>query len=56
VTAWLFPTGVTTHVLLTADLRNLTVRLRYPAVRELLVAYGQPEFYEELLALLGLPA
>jgi hypothetical protein len=52
VTAWLFPTGVTTHVLLTAGLRNPTVRLRYPAVRELVVAYGQREFYEELLALL----
>jgi hypothetical protein len=53
VTAWLFPTGVTTHVLLTAGLRNPTVRLRYPAARELLIAYGHPEFYEELLALLG---
>jgi hypothetical protein len=51
VAAWLFPTGVTTHVLLTAGLRNPTVRLRYPAVRELLIEYGRP--YEELLRLLG---
>jgi hypothetical protein len=27
--AWLFPTGVTCHVLLVAALRNPTVRLRY---------------------------
>ena len=53
VTAWLFPTGVTTHVLLTAGLRNPTVRLRYLAVRELLAAYDRLEVYPELLALLG---
>lgn len=50
---WLFATGVTTHVLLTAGLRNPTVRLRYPAVRELLLAHGRPEWHEELLDLLG---
>jgi hypothetical protein len=33
VLTWLFPTGVTTHVLLTAGLRNPTVRLRYLAAR-----------------------
>jgi hypothetical protein len=53
VTAWMFPTGVTTHVLLTAGLRNPTVRLRYLATRELLIEYGHPELYEELLQLLG---
>ncbi|MEV7802285.1 hypothetical protein AB0O28_04995 [Microbispora sp. NPDC088329] len=53
VTAWLFPAGITTHVLLTAGLRNPTVRLRYPAVRELLRAYGRMDVYEELLGLLG---
>lgn len=53
VTAWLFPAGVTTHVLLTAGLRNPTVRLRYPAARELLRAYGRMDVYEELLGLLG---
>ncbi|MEU8195071.1 hypothetical protein AB0C10_14965 [Microbispora amethystogenes] len=53
VTAWLFPAGITTHVLLTAGLRNPTVRLRYPAVRELLHACGRTDVYEELLGLLG---
>ncbi|MEU9319907.1 hypothetical protein [Streptomyces sp. NPDC048295] len=53
VTSWLFPTGVTTHVLLVAALRNPTVRLRYPAVREVLDAYGQSQLYPELLELLG---
>lgn len=53
VTGWLFPTGVTTHVLLTAGLRNPTVRLRYLAARSLLLEYGRPEVHEELLGLLG---
>jgi hypothetical protein len=51
--AWLFPAGVTTHVLLTAGLRNPTVRLRYLAVRALLADHGRRELHEELLALLG---
>ncbi|HEU5139978.1 MAG TPA: hypothetical protein VFT51_08395 [Bacillales bacterium] len=53
VTQWLFPTGVTTHVLLVAALRNPTVRLRYLAAREVLFEYGCPDLYEELLELLG---
>ncbi|MFJ2373060.1 hypothetical protein ACIOZL_09680 [Streptomyces sp. NPDC087769] len=53
VMSWLFPTGVTTHVLLVAALRNPTVRLRYPAAREVLDAYGQAHLYPELLELLG---
>jgi len=53
VIAWLFPTGVTTHILLLAGLQNPTVRKRYLAVRELLADYGQPAIYEPLLALLG---
>ncbi|MFK0099753.1 hypothetical protein [Streptomyces sp. NPDC091040] len=53
VMAWLFPTGVTTHLPLVAALRNPTVRLRYPAVRDVLTAYGQEARYPELLALLG---
>ncbi|WP_405900607.1 hypothetical protein OG242_26970 [Streptomyces sp. NBC_00727] len=53
VMAWLFPTGVTTHLPLVAALRNPTVRLRYPAVRDVLTAYGQEALYPELLALLG---
>lgn len=51
--AYAFPAGVTCHVLLTAALRNPTVRLRYLRVRELLTAHGRPELYEELLTLLG---
>lgn len=53
VTAWLFATGVTTHVLLVAGLRNPTVRRRYLAVRELLADYGRLDAYEPLLGLLG---
>ncbi len=50
---WLFPTGVTTHVLLVAGLKNPTVRQRYVAVRELLADYGHLDFHETLLELLG---
>jgi len=53
VLAWLFGTGVTTHILLAAGLKNLTVRKRYTAVRELLEKYGRADFYEPLLDLLG---
>jgi hypothetical protein len=53
VTSWLFGTGVTTHVVLTAGLRNPTVRRRYETVRELLAEYDRLDFYEELLAFLG---
>ncbi len=53
VTAWLFATGVTTHVLLSAGLKNPTVRRRYAAAQELLAEYGHLEFYETLLEMLG---
>jgi hypothetical protein len=53
VTSCAFAAGVTTHVLLAAGLRNLTVRRRYAAVRELLAAYGRLDFHEPLLELLG---
>ena len=53
VVAWLFPAGITTHVLLLAGLQNPTVRRRYVAARDLLADYGHPEFYETLLELLG---
>ena len=53
VTSWLFATGVETHVLLVASLRNPTVRTRYVAVRELLRDYGHLAFYETLLDQLG---
>ena len=50
---WLFATGLTTHPLLVAGLRNPTVRKRYVAARDLLADYHRLDFYEELLALLG---
>lgn len=53
VTAWLFPTGITTHVLLLAGLKNPTVRSRYVAVRELLAAYDHFAVYDDLLEQLG---
>ena len=53
VNAWLFPTGVTCHVLLVAALRNPTIRLRYPAARRVLADHGHRDAYPELLGLLG---
>ncbi len=53
VTAWLFATGVTTHVLLVAGLRNPTVRRRYVATQQLLADFGRLDGYETLLELLG---
>jgi hypothetical protein len=53
VTGWLFPTGVTTHVILVAALQNPTVRLRYVKARNVLMEYGYDAVYEELLELLG---
>ena len=53
VIAWLFPTGITTHVLLTAGLRNPTVRTRYLAARSLLADFRRLDLYQTLLELLG---
>jgi hypothetical protein len=53
VSAWMFPTGVTTHVLLVAALRNPTVRLRYLAAREVLIEYGHAHLFPVMLELLG---
>jgi hypothetical protein len=53
VSTWLFAAGVTTHVLLVADLKNPTVRLRYVAAKELLAHYGHQDFHETLLETLG---
>jgi hypothetical protein len=52
VVAWLFPAGITTHILLVAGLKNPTVRQRYVAVRRLLEEYGHLGLYPELLELL----
>ena len=51
--SWNFATGITTHVLLAAGLKNATVRKRYVAVRELLTEYGKIDLHETLLDLLG---
>ncbi|NLX42513.1 MAG: hypothetical protein GXY79_03440 [Chloroflexi bacterium] len=53
VNGWAFSTGVMTHVLLVAALRNPTVRRRYHAVRELLLAAGRAPLHEALLEALG---
>ena len=53
VLPWLFATGVTTHLLLVAGLKNPTVRRRYVAARELLAEYGHLSFYHTLLEMLG---
>ena len=53
VTAWLFGTGVMTHVLLVAGLRNPTVRTRYAAAGDLMRRYGRLEDFETLLVLQG---
>ena len=50
---WLFGTGITTHVLLSAALRNPTVRARYVAVQDVLAEHGRLDFHEELLNSLG---
>ncbi|MER6950589.1 hypothetical protein ABT294_41890 [Nonomuraea sp. NPDC000554] len=53
VTTWLFGTGVMTHVLLVAGLRNPTIRRRYEAVRRLLAEHDRLAYHETLLGLLG---
>lgn len=53
VTSWLFPAGVTCHLILVAALRNPTVRLRYLAARDVLHNYGYTGVYQRLLELLG---
>ena len=49
VMMWLFANGVMTHVLLTAGMKNPTVRTRYLSTKELLAKYKQLDFYESLL-------
>ena len=53
VTCWLFGTGIMAHILPVAGLKNLTVRRRYMAVRELLADNGRLEFHESLLQMAG---
>lgn len=53
VTSWLFAKGALTHILLTAGLKNPTVRKRYVNTRQLLATYNALDLYERLLALSG---
>lgn len=53
VTNWLFARGVMTHILLTAGLKNPTVRRRYMDAKKMLDEYGRVDLYEELLSLSG---
>ncbi|MDN4526164.1 hypothetical protein [Fictibacillus fluitans] len=53
VMGFLFPSGVTTHILLVAALRNPTIRLRFAKAKEVLEHYGFHGIYEELLNLSG---
>jgi len=56
VSAWLFPTSLTTVVILVAALKNPTVRLRYLNARATLVAHDRLEVYGRLLELTGCAA
>ncbi len=53
ITAWMFPTSLTTQVVLTAARRPPTVRRRYLDAREVLTRHGDPETYQALLWQLG---
>jgi len=53
VLSWVFPTGVLTHILLVAGLRNPTVRRRYEETVHMLTAYQLDDIYESLLEVLG---
>jgi hypothetical protein len=53
---WAFGASVPTLILLTAGLRNPTVRRRYVAARELLAEHGRPDLYERLLDVFGCAA
>ena len=50
---WVFPTGIMTHVLLVAGLRNPTVRPRYETTRDLLAEHDRLDLHERLLNVLG---
>jgi hypothetical protein len=53
VLSWMFPTSVTTHVILVAARRNPTVRLRYLAAKGVLHEIDCDDLYEQFLRLLG---
>ena len=53
VTAAAFTAGIMCYPPLVAALRNLTVRKRYVALREVFLEYGRPDVYEALLEVAG---
>jgi len=53
VMCWLFAEGNLTHILLSAGLRNPTVRRRYAAAGELLASVGRSDLHDALLRMLG---
>ena len=53
VTGWLFPTSLSTNVVLVAARRNPTVRLRYLRARSVLAEHGLADRYPPLLDQLG---
>jgi hypothetical protein len=53
VFAWLYATGVPNHMVLTADLKNPTVRRMFAASRDVLGRYGYLSLHESVLGILG---
>lgn len=53
VSAWMFPTSLTTQIPLVAALQTPTVRRRYLAARKVLDEAEQPLIYQQLLTHLG---
>jgi hypothetical protein len=53
VMRWIFPAGVTTHLLLAAGLGNPTVRRRFVEVKHLLDRYNEPGMLDTLLDLVA---
>lgn len=53
VICWLWATGITTHIILAAALKNPTVRKRYLAARNVLAEFGHSDFYEFIQDLQG---
>lgn len=49
VNSWLFPTGISTFPILSAGLKNCTVKKRYVQARRVLSQYHMEDFYPRLL-------
>lgn len=53
VFAWIYATGMPTHIVLTADLKNPTVRRMFVASRDVLARYGFLPLHESMLGIVG---